>query len=126
MWSAPRHPARRQMFMRWEEIVISGPTPSIKNHTATLVDNWLYVFGGYDGRRNHNALHILDCEKRCWVPPPVLAGPTPAGRNGHTATFADRRIFIIGGWLGAGPLAASDMHILHVGRYTIHPITEGR
>ena len=102
--------------MRWDEAVISaGTTPSIKNHTATLVDNYIYVFGGYDGRRNHNNIHIFDPENMLWLPTPtVIDGEAPAGRNGHTATIADRRIFIIGGWLGSGPLAASDMHILHV------------
>jgi hypothetical protein len=37
------------------------------------------------------------------------------GRNGHTATLADGRLFIIGGWLGSGPLAASDVHYLDLG-----------
>lgn len=34
------------------------------------------------------------------------------GRNGHTATLVDSRVYIIGGWLGQGPLAADDLHIL--------------
>ena len=51
------------------------------------------------------------------------AGNQPVGRNGHTATLISKfeiltsacvgnRLFIIGGWLGQGPLAASDLHIL--------------
>lgn len=50
-----------------------------------------------------------------------VSGTPPLGRNGHTSTFAsdlqddnNGRIFIIGGWLGTGPLAAADMHVLHV------------
>ena len=53
-------------------------------------------------------------------------GNLPAGRNGHTATLVgtlyfhlshiyisiDHKLYIIGGWLGQGPLAADDMHIL--------------
>ena len=51
----------------------------------------------------------------------VVSGTPPPGRNGHTATLATDpededhgRIIIIGGWLGSGPLAASDMHVLDV------------
>lgn len=34
------------------------------------------------------------------------------GRNGHTATLIDTKVYIIGGWLGQGPLAADDLHVL--------------
>jgi len=56
----------------------------------------------------------------------IVQGTPPPGRNGHSATLAadpddnaeegeeNGRIIIIGGWLGTGPLAASDMHILDV------------
>ena len=49
-----------------------------------------------------------------------VSGNPPPGRNGHTATLVsgrsgeDARIVIIGGWLGTGPLAASDLHVLDV------------
>eukprot|EP01083_Nonionella_stella_P009532 27428_1 len=55
-----------------------------------------------------------------------MSGTPPPGRNGHTATLAKRKInnnneeeervciFIIGGWLGSGPFAASDLHILDI------------
>jgi hypothetical protein len=50
-----------------------------------------------------------------------VEGTPPPGRNGHTATLAadeddehHGRIVIIGGWLGSGPLAASDVHVLDV------------
>ena len=36
--------------------------PQIKNHTATLYNKQLYVFGGYDGRKNHNMLRVLSVE----------------------------------------------------------------
>ena len=52
-----------------------------------------------------------------------MVGTPPAGRNGHTQTKAPRTLpdgtaqiclFIIGGWLGSGPLAASDLHLLDI------------
>lgn len=58
-----------------------------------------------------------------------VTGTPPPGRNGHSATLVtddddeeDRnhpesgRIIVLGGWLGTGPLAASDMHILDISR----------
>ncbi len=54
---------------------------------------------------------------------PYSVGNPPVGRNGHTATLASRSmngdedrvcIFIIGGWLGSGPFAADDLHILDI------------
>jgi hypothetical protein len=51
----------------------------------------------------------------------LVTGNAPPGRNGHSATLAadpsdeeNGRIIIIGGWLGTGPLAASDMHVLDI------------
>ena len=39
----------------------------------------------------------------------------PNGRNGHTATLIDESlIFVIGGWLGSGPYAAQDIHVLNI------------
>jgi N-acetylneuraminic acid mutarotase len=41
-------------------------TPQIKNHTATLYNKKLYVFGGYDGKKNHSSLRVFDTEKNMW------------------------------------------------------------
>ena len=60
-----------------------------------------------------------------------MTGNPPPSRNGHSATLATDeddndneedeqditgRIIILGGWLGQGPLAASDMHVLDISR----------
>eukprot|EP00518_Triparma_eleuthera_P006066 CAMPEP_0182484374 /NCGR_PEP_ID=MMETSP1319-20130603/43305_1 /TAXON_ID=172717 /ORGANISM="Bolidomonas pacifica, Strain RCC208" /LENGTH=147 /DNA_ID=CAMNT_0024686273 /DNA_START=304 /DNA_END=744 /DNA_ORIENTATION=+ len=84
------------------------PTPTIKNHSVTLYNNKLYVFGGYDGRKNHNSLRTFDCSTMEWSHVSDVGGRLPPGRNGHTATLAGSSIIIIGGWLGSGPLAADD------------------
>ncbi len=59
----------------------------------------------------------------------TVTGNPPPGRNGHSATLATDedddndddehvtgRIIVLGGWLGQGPLAASDMHVLDISR----------
>ena len=32
--------------------------------SATLIGDRILVFGGFDGRRNHNSIHLLDCGTR--------------------------------------------------------------
>jgi len=61
------------------------PTPSKKNHSTTLFKNKLYVFGGYDGKKNHNQITTFDIKQKRWS---ILTVPhAPSGRNGHTATL---------------------------------------
>jgi len=60
---------------------------------------------------------FLQAATHTWSQNVHTYGPVPEGRNGHTATLAGRKIYILGGWLGIGPYAASDMHILDVGAF---------
>lgn len=99
-----------------------GDEESLPRTTSTHILNIAYinsrivqvfVFGGYDGQKNHSTLHVFDHTTGRWICQNV-AGKAPPGRNGHTATLADGKLFIIGGWLGSGPLAASDMHYIDI------------
>jgi hypothetical protein len=135
--------------MRWTEQSDSG-APTIKNHSVTYFNGKCFVYGGYDGRRNHATLLIYDITEQRWIRPVtvgdnvavgnngssdavasgssimgdpgyIMQGTPPPGRNGHSATLAadpdddeNGRIIIIGGWLGTGPLAASDTHCLDI------------
>eukprot|EP00397_Hematodinium_sp_SG-2012_P014532 GEMP01014776.1.p1 GENE.GEMP01014776.1~~GEMP01014776.1.p1 ORF type:complete len:557 (+),score=82.00 GEMP01014776.1:1-1671(+) len=95
----------------------SSSIPATKNHTGTLVGTDLFIFGGYDGQKNHNMLFVFDVNTFEWRQPTVQ-GVRPSGRNGHSATLIERKgskqLLILGGWLGNGPLAAGDLHILHL------------
>lgn len=174
----------------------NNSAPTIKNHSVTHFNGYLFCFGGYDGRRNHMTLLVYKIDEQRWIRPlqyhpaaaaapaampydhtggggcggaannhllgnssfgedinnnssnsainnnnnnnnmnhaagsigNIMGDPTiieqgtpPPGRNGHSATLAaddddaeHAKIVIIGGWLGTGPLAASDMHVLDV------------
>ncbi len=134
--------------MRWTEQNVSPkdspPAPTIKNHSVTHFNGFLYCFGGYDGSKNHDTLLLYSIADDRWIRPHhvggannnldiyhndnhgtdtsiMVTGTPPPGRNGHSATLAadpddeeNARIIIIGGWLGTGPLAASDMHVLDI------------
>lgn len=67
-------------------------TPQIKNHTATLYKGSIYVFGGYDGKKNHSRLRIFDTETNMWVKEKEVQGDAPLGRNGHTATLVSKSL----------------------------------
>jgi Kelch motif. len=71
------------------EIHTSQDCPLIKNHTAVLYNKLIYVFGGYDGKKNHNTLYTFDIETKEWKMPSVF-GNEPPGRNGHTATLVGK------------------------------------
>ncbi len=105
--------------MEWQKLDLSEratATPKIKNHSVTLHNGKLYLFGGYDSRMNHNGLMRFDIRTLEWtsVKSSQICGSLPPGRNGHTATLALDKIYIIGGWLGSGPLAADDAWVLDV------------
>lgn len=114
--------------MRWTEPSLAADSdvpPTIKNHSVTHFNGFLYCFGGYDGHRNHMSLLMYSLKDQVWLRPyyaegdntawtgnPTgldirVSGTPPPGRNGHTATLAtdlgdeeSARIIIIGGWLG--------------------------
>lgn len=64
-------------------------SPPLKNHTTTLIDNYLYIFGGYDGRKNYSTIQVFDTKNLEWIPQKFYGEP-PESRNGHTATLVDR------------------------------------
>jgi Galactose oxidase, central domain len=66
--------------------------PQIKNHSAILYKKCIYLFGGYDGKKNHNFLHMYDIIKNEWTVC-ITFGKEPEGRNGHTATLIGILIF---------------------------------
>merc|ERR1719161_1830926 len=99
-----------------------GISPS-KNHTATLVGRDIFIFGGYDGLKNHSDLYVFNVDTMRGYQPKV-EGEYPSGRNGHTATLLpSQKILILGGWLGNGPLAASCAYFLDTQRMEWVPPT---
>lgn len=85
------------------------------NHHPHLLHRHLQGGGdGIGGIDNTNSSMLTDTSI-------IVTGTKPPARNGHSATLAtdpdddeNGRIIIIGGWLGTGPLAASDMHVLDI------------
>lgn len=62
-WILVNEPSEQQIGNSNSNII---QTPQIKNHTATLYNKKLYIFGGYDGKKNHCNLRVFDTELNCW------------------------------------------------------------
>ena len=61
----------------------------------------MYVFGGWDGTKRLNDIHVLDTETMDWSAP-AIGGPLPKARAGMTFTRLRDRIYLFG---GSGPSA---------------------
>jgi len=43
--------------------------PNIKNHSAIAYDQKVWIFGGYDGKKNHSTLHVYNIKTNTWSRP---------------------------------------------------------
>lgn len=90
-----------------ESLVISspstanGPPEDREGHTASVVGQLIYVFGGTwtddeDTTLYMNDLHVLDTGNLSWSRPAPSGNP-PIEREGHTAAAVGSLIFVFGG-----------------------------
>ncbi|KAL4463847.1 hypothetical protein ABPG74_005784 [Tetrahymena malaccensis] len=88
--------------------------PSIKNHSAIYYKERIYIFGGYNGQKNLNKLHILNLRTNVWEQPRFVndSNELPQGRNGHTSVVVNNKMYVIGGWIGQGQHASNQLYIL--------------
>ena len=74
--------------------------PPRASHTATLIGEHVYIFGGYGGlgygRRDLDDLYSLDVNRWVWNKV-VPKGIAPEKRCGHQACAIERKIYIFGG-----------------------------
>jgi hypothetical protein len=92
------------------------------NHSATVVDKYIYVFGGsvdFFGNQVLNALHCFDTKKSMWLNLEITGTP-PKARGFHKATkLPDNKIVLFGG--GTMREAFNDVFVLDVSRPQ-HPV----
>ena len=82
-------------------------------HSASLLENKVYVFGGYGGygysRRDFNDLNVLDIKSWTWTKVDTSSCPSP--RSGHQSIVMDGKLFVLGGWNASEQF--SDVHCLN-------------
>ena len=77
--------------------LIKGEAPMRQFHTASIIDNLMFVFGGGDGKSWLNDLLIFDLHNMEWSNSVKTSGAAPAGRLQHSAITFDKRIYLCGG-----------------------------
>jgi N-acetylneuraminic acid mutarotase len=77
--------------------IIRGEAPMRQFHTASVIENMMFVFGGGDGKYWLNDLLIFDLANLEWNGPVQTQGIAPVGRLQHSAITFEKKIFIFGG-----------------------------
>lgn len=67
------------------------------------------MFGGWNGKKGLNDLHVLDVESMTWSVPTVTGTP-PTTRNNHATFVVGSKLYVHGGHDGSKWLA--DLHVL--------------
>ena len=84
----------------WEQSPVTGDAPSPGTQraaTASLHDD-LFSFGGFDGSRRFNTLHILDTEKLCSQVSPQNADGAPMPKSGCGMIAFANGLGVFGGY----------------------------
>jgi Kelch motif len=76
---------------------LTAHPPTIKNHSVTYFNGKFFVYGGYDGRRNHATLLIYDIKEERWFrPAPVSSSTAAAAGFSSFSTASDHRMCAAG------------------------------
>jgi leucine-zipper-like transcriptional regulator 1 len=93
----------------WQEIEQQAPPGPRAAHSFDMLENRIIVFGGWNGKRALNDLHVFDYQAGVWQQCESMPD-CPSTRNNHATAVVDNKLFIHGGHDGSRWL--SDMYIL--------------
>lgn len=82
-------------------------------HSAEIINNKMYVFGGWNGKKALSDLHIFDFNKLEWTEPEV-SGSKPGLRNNHATCVYNEYMYLHGGH--NGEIWQDDLYILDSNR----------
>ncbi|KAJ3032295.1 hypothetical protein HK097_005308, partial [Rhizophlyctis rosea] len=94
----------------------NGDAPSsLVNASVTLVDNKLYLFGGFHLYSDEvfNDLWVFNFADSRWKRVDHIKGQWPCARSGHTTSLWDKKLVIFGG-IDKDDVFLNDLHILHL------------
>ncbi|KAI8380599.1 hypothetical protein EDC96DRAFT_491528 [Choanephora cucurbitarum] len=118
---SPHVPPAPAAGMYWSRAITYGKSPSrpLRAHSANLIGEFLYVFGGCDMRTCFNTLYILDMDTLTWSKPRT-SGQIPPPCRAHSCTTVERdtgsgrkaySLYVFGG--GDGPNYFNDLYVLN-------------
>jgi len=110
----------------WSPVAASGRVPRAR-YRATVVttnsstgnmdgggrmnlENRMYLFGGHDGTRHLNDVHVFDFTNKRWDTLQT-EGPAPIPRDSHVSVIHGKSMYIFGGSTGS---AMNDFHELRL------------
>ncbi|KAG4176904.1 hypothetical protein ERO13_A11G274100v2 [Gossypium hirsutum] len=99
--------------MVWKTLETTGQGPGPRDsHSVVLVGTKMMVFGGTNGSKKVNDLHVLDLVSKEWIRA-ECQGVVPSPRESHTATLiGEDKIVIFGGSGEGGASYLNDLHVL--------------
>lgn len=95
----------------WSLVAATGRVPRPRYRSSLVVHNHTCVlFGGHDGSRHLNDVHVYDFDTRVWS---LLAteGVAPIARDSHVAVIFSNSMYIFGGSTGT---AVNDFYELNL------------
>lgn len=110
--------------MAWNyPIFVNGPPGARAAHSCDVIGTRLFVFGGWNGKRALNDLHVLETETMTWSEPEHSGRLLPC-RNNHTTAVVGSKIYVHGGHDGVQWLA--DLFVLETKTTSwSRPVTSG-
>lgn len=105
--------------IKWIKPQIKGKAPSQRSgHTADYLKdrNSILIFGGFDGRKSFNDLHLLNMTDMSWTAVKTN-GTTPTTRNGHTSVLVGGRYLVFYGGCSESNVS-NDIQILDTDSFT--------
>lgn len=85
-------------LLSWKEIKFNGKTYSARTgHTAVLINNKIYVFGGTDETTRRNDLYSYDIQSNLWVQVDTN-GMVPTPRSGAKSIACGASFYLFGGY----------------------------
>ena len=91
---------------RWYPVSVNGTVKPCKRslHSASVYDDSVLVFGGYDGLNRVNDLYKFDLQTKTWTkesPGGASRGVPPSPRDRHTAVVHGKCFYVFGGYDGS-------------------------
>jgi len=80
-------------------LVMTGTTPSVRfMHSAVVSDDYMYVFGGFDGTYMFNDTHRLNLTTLEWSGALITTGTKPSERRDFCYCVSDGYMYVWGGY----------------------------
>ncbi|KAI8872380.1 galactose oxidase [Ramicandelaber brevisporus] len=108
--SAPQTPPAPTPAMYWSRVTASGQIPpGLRSHSMTVINDKIYVFGGFNSEGTYNDTYMFDPDTIFWLKLETY-GECPPPLRAHSATAVEHYLFVFGG--GSNKDYFNDLYIL--------------